>query len=156
MWLSGSAGTSDATTWLLPAAVGEEVHDGHAHGDAVGDLLEDDGTGAVGEFGGQLDVAVDGAGVHDERVLRRGLEGGIVDTEEADIFADAGEEPLGLALELDAQRINHIRSLEGLAEIVGDAYAEALDAGRNERGRAAERDIRTELLETPDVAARNA
>ena len=47
----------------------EEEQDGHAHGDAVGDLLGDHGVGQVGHLGGDLDAPVHGAGVHDEGVV---------------------------------------------------------------------------------------
>src|SRR5204863_3496126 len=44
-----------------------EEEDGHAHGDAVGDLAGDDGAGEVGDFGSDLHAAVHRTRVHDER-----------------------------------------------------------------------------------------
>src|SRR4051794_25280659 len=46
----------------------EEEENGHADGDAVGDLAGDDGVRQLGHLGGDLDAAVHRARVHDERV----------------------------------------------------------------------------------------
>ncbi len=44
---------------------GEQIEDGHTDGDAVEHLLQDHRVFAVGDVGGELDVAVDRAGMHD-------------------------------------------------------------------------------------------
>ena len=43
------------------------MKDRHAHDDAVGHLLEDDRLRRVSQFGVDLDAAVDGTRVHDDR-----------------------------------------------------------------------------------------
>src|SRR5215203_3945690 len=50
---------------------GEEVEDGHPHRDAVGDLLEDHGVGAVRQLARDLDAAVHRPRVHDDDVVLR-------------------------------------------------------------------------------------
>jgi hypothetical protein len=50
------------------AAHQEQVEQGHAHGDSIGDLLEDAGLRAVGDFGSDLDAAIHWAGMKDDRV----------------------------------------------------------------------------------------
>ena len=49
-------------------AVGEQEEHGHAHGDAVGDLVHDQRGGAVGDVAGDLDAAVDRPGMEDDDV----------------------------------------------------------------------------------------
>src|SRR5690349_6630481 len=65
--IRASPGSSAGDFLRAFAAVDEEEH-GHAHGQAVGDLLEDHGAAAIGDFAVNLDTAVDGAGMHDERI----------------------------------------------------------------------------------------
>src|ERR1700674_3530619 len=48
-------------------AAGEQIQNGHANRDAVGDLLEDAGLRAVGNFGRDLDAAIDRAGMQNDR-----------------------------------------------------------------------------------------
>lgn len=48
--------------------VDAKVEDCHADGDTVGDLVEDEGVGGVGEIGVDFDAAVDRAWVHDDGV----------------------------------------------------------------------------------------
>jgi branched-chain amino acid transport system permease protein len=51
---------------MLGLTAAAKVKHGHADGDAVGDLLEDDAAGGVGDVGVDLDAAVDGTWVHDD------------------------------------------------------------------------------------------
>ena len=53
---------------VFSGAGGEQIEDGHAYGDAVGDLLEDGGLRAVGDFGSNFGAAIDWAGMKDERI----------------------------------------------------------------------------------------
>jgi hypothetical protein len=46
---------------------GEQVEHGHAHGDAVRDLIEDHGVRAIGDVAVDLDAAVHRARVQDEQ-----------------------------------------------------------------------------------------
>ena len=54
---------------LLPA--GQQIQHRHAHGDAVGDLLENHRVRAVGDLGRDLDAAVHRPGMHDDHVRLR-------------------------------------------------------------------------------------
>ena len=47
----------------------QEIKDGHAHGNAIGNLLKDGGLWAVGNFGSDFGAAIDGAGVKNEGVF---------------------------------------------------------------------------------------
>src|SRR5207253_11212395 len=53
---------------LLPFAAVDEEEAGHADGEAVGDLFENERTAAVGGLAVNLDAVVDGAGGHAEGV----------------------------------------------------------------------------------------
>src|SRR5690606_5991155 len=53
---------------------GEHAHHGHAHGNAEGDLVEDDGLGAVGHGGIDLDAAVHRSWVYYDGVGPRARE----------------------------------------------------------------------------------
>src|SRR5271154_5944628 len=46
---------------VFSGAGGEEIKNGHAHGDTVGDLFEDGGLRAVGDFGSDFSTAIDWA-----------------------------------------------------------------------------------------------
>ena len=78
------------------------MHDGHADGEAVGDLFKDEGAGSVGDGGGELNIAIDGAGVQHGNVLGHVGEASLVDAEESDVFTEAGEESGLLTFELHA------------------------------------------------------
>src|SRR5579871_1680521 len=49
-------------------ADGQEIKNGHAHGNAVGDLFENGGLRTVGDFGSNFRAAIDGAGMEDQCV----------------------------------------------------------------------------------------
>src|SRR5580658_648725 len=53
---------------ILGSAGNQQVEKRHADGDAVGDLFENAGLGAVGNFGRDLAAAIHGAGVENEGV----------------------------------------------------------------------------------------
>ena len=138
------------------SAAGAEVEDGHADGEAVGDLVEDDAAGGVGDLAVDLDAAVDRAGMHDEGV---GLEprGALLgEAEEGGVFAEAGEVFLALALVLDAQEVDDVDLGQDGVDVVRDADAQLLELARDERAGADERDARAELEQRPDVRAGDA
>src|SRR5580693_5757002 len=85
-----------------------EVKHGHADGEAVGHLVEDDAAAAVGEVAVDLDAAVDRAGVHDERTGLEVLGTLLGEAEERGVFAEAGEVFLALPLVLDAQQVDDV------------------------------------------------
>src|SRR5215210_3306406 len=102
---------------------GEEVEDGHAHRDAVGDLLQDHGVGAVRQLARDLDAAVHRPGVHDDDVVLRQSDLVGVEAEELKVLADRGERHAPLPLELDAQHHDHVGVADGVVEGVGDLDA---------------------------------
>ena len=70
----------------------ERVEDGHADGDAVFDLLVDEGEGVVHDGIAELDAAIDGAGVHDvDAGIGNAFEAFLGDSIDAVVFAQAGE-----------------------------------------------------------------
>ena len=119
-------------------------------------MFKDDGLRAVGDGGVDLDAAVDRAGMHDEGVPLDVAERFRVDSEEPGVFAEAGEIAALLAFELDAEQVDDVGVGEGVLEVVADADADLLEFARDERGRSGEGDVRAELDEAPDVAARDA
>ena len=69
--VGGGSGSAAAGGDQVGAGAEQQVQDGHAHGDAVADLVEDQRAGQVGHLGGDLDPAVHGPGVHDQGVVAR-------------------------------------------------------------------------------------
>ena len=132
------------------------MEDGHADGEAVGDLLEDHGAAGVGELAFDFDAPVDGARVHDERLrMEQGHAGGR-QAEQGRILARGGEHGLALPLVLDAEEVDDVGPAQGVLDVPGDAAAEAFEGLGDERGRAAEGDVGTQLAEGPDVGTRDA
>ena len=73
----------------------EPVEDGHAGGDAVFDLLVDEGALVGHDAIDQFDAAVHGAGVHDEDAFVADVAEALTgDAVEGVIFAEAGESEL--------------------------------------------------------------
>src|SRR5262249_23181434 len=128
------------------------VEDGHADDDAGGDLGGDDGLGRVDDLGAQLDAAVDGTRVHQDLL---GAEAAAVDLVPGGVLADRRDPRLLHALVLHAQGVDDVGPGQ-LVERVADLAAERLDAARDQRRRAGERDPGAHLLEGHDVAARDA
>ena len=103
-----------------------------------------------------LYATVDRAGMHHDRVRLEPVESLGRQAEERPVFADAreGREPLPLVL--DAEQIHHIRVGQRLVHIVRHAASHFFVDARDERRRAAERDVRAELGQRPDVRPRHA
>jgi hypothetical protein len=137
------------------AAVDEE-EDGHADGEAVGDLFQYEGAAAVGDVAVDLNAAVDGAGVHDESVGFGEGEALAVEAVEADVFVEAGEHGLALAFVLDAQEVDDVGVGEGFLDLVGDAATHLFEDARDEGGGTAQGDAGAEFEEGPDVRAGDA
>ena len=72
---------------FLPA----EIKNSHAHGEAVGDLVENDALQAVGDFAVDLDAAVDRAWMHDQAIGFQKLRPLFRQAEKPDVFADPGK-----------------------------------------------------------------
>src|SRR5690606_27662631 len=81
-------------------AAGAEVEDGHAHGDAVGHLIQNHAALAVGQLAVDLHPAVDRAGVHDDGLGVEPAGAGLVEAEHRGVFAEGGEHGGGLAFVL--------------------------------------------------------
>ncbi|MBX3745443.1 MAG: ComEC/Rec2 family competence protein [Verrucomicrobiae bacterium] len=130
---------------------GDEVEDGHADGEAVGHLFEDDGAFAIGGIGIDFDPAINGAGVHDEDIGFEVGHAAAIETVLGAIFADPGEHRLALPFVLNAEEIDDIGVAEGLIDIPADAAAHAFEDGGHEGWGAAEGDGGAEFAEGPDV-----
>src|SRR6185369_4595273 len=137
-------------------AASAEVEHGHADGDAVGHLLEDNAAGGVGDVAVDLDTAVDWARVHDDSVRLHPAGTGVVEAEHAGVFADGREMADALALVLDAEEHDDVGVGEGGAEVVRDLDAHRLEPVRHEGGGAHDGDVGAELGEGVDVGAGDA
>ena len=134
-------------------AAGEQlVEDRHPHHQAGGDLLGDQRLGRVDRLAGDLDPAVDRAGVHQQ--LAR-VEPAGVDLEVGRVLGEAGDELVVHPLELHPQRVDDVGLLEPV-ERVGDLAAELLDPARDQRRRAAEGHLGAHPLEGDQVGAGDA
>ena len=136
------------------AAVDEE-EDGHADGEAVGDLVQNQRALAIGDFAVDFYAAIDGAGVHDERVGFGFLEARFVEAKERGVFVDARKHRLALALVLDAQEMDDVGVTNRFFHVVGDAATHLLKHARHQSCRAAERDLGAEFRERPNIRARD-
>jgi len=141
---------------LVRFAAGAEEEDGHADGDAVGDLLEDHAAVAVGEVAVDLDAAVDGAGVHDDGLRVEPGGAGLVEAEHARVLAERGEVAARLALVLDAQEHHHLGVGQGGLEVVRDLHTEVGEPVGYEGGGPDQRDGGAHLREGVDVGAGDA
>ena len=99
----------------------QAVEAGHAHGDAVGDLLGDERGRPLGDLGRDLDAAVHRARVHHERVLAQPR--GALDGEPVarGVLAQAREQRRVAALVLDAQQVDDVDVVEHRVEVVAHA-----------------------------------
>ena len=134
-------------------AAGEQlVEDRHPHDEAGGDLLGDQRLRRVDRLAGELDAAVDRPRVHQQlaRVQAAG-----VDLEAGGVLAQRGDEALAHPLLLHPQRVDDVGLLDPV-ERVGDGTAELLDPARDQRRRAADRDLGAEPLEGDQVGAGDA
>ena len=111
---------------------------------------------SIGDLAVDFDAAIDRAGVHDEAGGFQFFRAGLGKAEEGDIFAQAGEVFLALALVLDAEEVDDISLGEDFVDAVADADTELFKAFRDEGRRADQRDFRAEFEEAEDVRAGNA
>ena len=140
---------------FLPAIV-QQVQAGHADDEAVGDLIEDDGMWAVGDFGGDLDAAIDRARGEDQDVGFCSADAVAVHAEEVRVLADRREERGALPLELNPQQVDAIALAENLIEVVRDFDAQPFNVRGDECRRAADDDSCSEFLQAPNVRAGDA
>ena len=134
-------------------AAGEQlVEDRHPHHQAGGDLLGDQRLRRVDRLAGELDAAVDRAGVHQQ--LAR-VEAAAVDLEAGGVLAQRGDEALAHPLLLHPQRVDDVGLLDPV-EAVGDLAAELLDPARDQGRRAADGDLGAHRREGDQVGAGDA
>src|SRR5258706_12982323 len=89
-----------SSSFTVPS--GQQVEHGHAHRDAAADLIENHRRLAVGDVAHDLDAAVDGAGVHDDRVGGGTLQAPRVQAVERSVLPQRREEAAEHPLVLDA------------------------------------------------------
>ena len=132
----GAGGVHAVTSWPVGRGPpGEQlVEHRHPHDDAGRDLLADHRLRRVDHLGGELDAAVDRAGVHEHLA---GAEPAAVDLVARGVLAQAGHERLGHALLLHPQRVDDVGLVEPV-ERVADLAAERLHPARDQRRRAAD------------------
>src|SRR6266571_7801939 len=94
----------------------QQVEHGHPHGDAVGDLIENDRVRPIRHGAVDLDPAVHRAGVHDDRI-RPGTPGALDgQAVEVVVLARRREGAALLTLPLDAQHHHDVGALERLVD----------------------------------------
>src|SRR5439155_25533256 len=120
------------------------------------DLIENDAVQSIGDLAVDLDAAVDRAGMHNQAVSLQKFGAFFGETEEANVFADAGKIFSALAFVLNAQKIHHIGFGKYLIDLVRNFDSKFLKFARDQCARADQRDARTELEQTKNVRARNA
>src|SRR5207247_2926803 len=116
VFVAGSITRPPLISKLAKRASRQQVQDGHPHGDAVGDLLQDDRIRAVRHRAVDLDAAVHRPGMHDDDVGAgppRALGG---QAEQVVVLARGGEGPPPLPLPLDAQHHDHRGPLDRLVD----------------------------------------
>src|SRR6516164_4314291 len=133
----------------------QQVEDGHAYADPVGDLLENGRARPVGDVRGDFRTAVDGAGMKNQGVgLGKFHALGVQLVEKDVVVLRQGRfvEALGLHAEHD----DHVGILEGLLDAVDAANgragrADTLELPGNPHGGPAEREAAAEFSEQVDV-----
>ena len=142
------------------ASHGEQIEQRHAHGDAVGDLFKDAGLRSVGNFRGDFNAAVHGAGMKNDRARLGEAEAFGVELVKKDVIV-AGKRRFVEAFGLDAKHDDDVCVFESFidAENAADGNAGRADLFKftgNPHGRAAERELASKLCEQMDVGARDA
>src|SRR4051794_18073644 len=120
---AGSMTRPPLSSRFIVYSAGKQVQNGHAHGHAVGDLLEDDRVGPVGHLGGDLDPAVHRAGVHDDDVGPGAPEPCLRHAEDGEVLAQRGEEAALHPFELDAEEHHDVCVLDRFVNRRGGAGA---------------------------------
>src|SRR5206468_7885422 len=77
-------------------------------------------------------------------------------TEQANVFADAGEIFSALAFVLDAQEVHHIGFWQHVLDLVRNLDAKFLKLARHKRAWPDQRHVRTKLHQAENIRARNA
>src|SRR5579883_3060943 len=135
---------------------GKHLETGHAHRHAHLHLLTDQAAVDVVRYlAVDLDAAVHGPRMHDERVGLGGRELARVEAEEVEVLADRGHEAAVHALGLQAQHHDDVGVLEALGHVVKDLDAHTVDLGGKQRARRHHAHSRAHGVEQVDVGARD-
>ena len=135
---------------------GHRLEHRHAHGDAHLHLVADDAARVVGDGRGDLDAAVHGAGMHDERVRLGAGELLVVEAEEVEVLARGGHVGALHALALQAQHHDDVDALEARVHVGEDLGAQPLGRGRQQRGGRDDAHARAHGVQHVDVGAGDA
>src|SRR5579883_2995626 len=138
----------------------EKIEQRHTDGDAIGDLLENDGLRAVRDFGSDFDAAIHRPGVQNYGTgLGLAEARGIELIAENIVFRRDGRlvQPLGL----HPQHDNHVGILDGFLDAKHATNGrvrrpDAFEFARNPHRGAAEREAAAEFSEQMNVGARHA
>src|SRR5271165_733039 len=138
----------------------EQIEDGHAGGDAIGDLLKHAGLRAVGDFGSNFGAAIDGAGMQDEGIGLGEFHALGVELVEQDVVA-LRERRFVEALGLHAENDDNVGVFESLLNAIDAAdgragRADFFEFAGNPHGRAAESETAAEFSEEMDIGAGHA
>jgi len=138
----------------------QQEEEGHAHGDAVSDLLENAGLGAVGDFRRDFAAAIHGARMQNERIGLRVAEAlGVELIAENVVFVGNGW--FVHAFGLHAKHEDHVGIFESFFEFENAAdrdtrRADFLEFAWNPHRRAAQREAAAKFSEEMNVGARDA
>src|SRR4029077_10773257 len=133
-----------------------QIENGHANGETVGDLIEDDALQSVGDVAVDLDPAVDRTWVHDEAIRFQKLCAFFCQAKQTDIFTDSGKIFSALALVLNSQKVYDIDFRQHVIDRVRNFNPEFFKLARDKRARSDERHARAKFQQAEDVRARNA
>ena len=122
-----------------------QIEHGHAHGEAVGDLVEDDALRAVGDFAVDFDAAIDRAGMHDQAVRFQPFRALFGEAKEPVYSPMPGKVFLALPLVLNAQKIHDIDVGSTSSMSMRHATPSFSKIARHQRARPDQRDARAEF-----------
>src|SRR4029079_8078081 len=139
----------------LRCATGEQIQHRHSNGDAIRDLIENHAMRTISHVGIDLDAAVHGTWVEYENVAWCAIQSLARDAEDSIVFAQRRDVAPLHALELQTQNVQRVGPLDPRLDPVEHLDAKLRDCARQQRTRAAHADDGPELLEPPDVRARD-
>ena len=109
----------------------------------------------VSDFRGELDPAVDGPWVHDERNLFESLQAVHRNAVAVVVLADGWKKCPVHALVLHAEHVGHVGPCQGIVDVGNHFDSELVNRPRNQSGRTAHCDVRSQFLQSKDVAERH-
>lgn len=107
----------------------------------------------VGDFGGDLNAAIDWPGGHDQDVIFGMSQPLAVHCVQRRIFVNAWEWSRLLPFELNAKQVQHVAAMNDLIKTVSDFETELFPAMTHQRWWTADDDVGTELAKPPQIAA---